>query len=131
MVWFLAGGSGAPPLENFWIRGLQVVHSNAFWVILPQYPYPHPQHRKKKILFTFTLISRMRFEKSLESYLSLKILSPGKVGYGWVWFTLWWVSIIRCTRWCVGSSIYTRVNLTEHSQDVLNTRENRDRLVSC
>ena len=35
-----------------------MVHSNAFGVILPQYPYPHlpPQ---KKILFRFTLISRM------------------------------------------------------------------------
>ncbi len=27
---FLVAGLGVPPPENFWIRGLQMVHSNAF-----------------------------------------------------------------------------------------------------
>ena len=55
-VWSLEGGSGGAPPENLWSLGPHVVHSNAFWVILPQYPYPQPH---KKFLSRFTLISRM------------------------------------------------------------------------
>ena len=35
-------GSGGPPPENFWIRGPQLVNSNAFWGHLSQYQCPHP-----------------------------------------------------------------------------------------
>ncbi len=59
-------GVWGPPLENFWISGLQM---ELFWVNLPQYPYPYPL---KKILFRFTLILRMVLGVGKKSEIRLK-----------------------------------------------------------
>ncbi len=67
MLQFLVGGSGGPSADNFWIRGPQMVHSNAFLAHFTPTPIPPPP---KKILFKFRLISRMVLrvgKKSLKS----------------------------------------------------------------
>ena len=68
-IWSVLGGSGGPPPENFWISGPQVEYSYVFLVNLPQYPYPYPL---KKILFRFTLISRMVLGVGKKSEIRLK-----------------------------------------------------------
>ncbi len=63
-------GCGGPPPENFWIRGPQMVHSNAFLGHCTPIPIPPPLI--KKILFRFTLISRMVLGGGKKSEIRLK-----------------------------------------------------------
>ncbi len=51
------GGSGGAPPENLWLLGSQMVHSSA--ILGHCTPIPLPPPLQKKILFRFTLISRM------------------------------------------------------------------------
>ncbi len=56
-------GSGGPPPEFFWLLGLQLVHSGAILGHCTLIPLPRPL--QKKILFRFTLISRMVLESEI------------------------------------------------------------------
>ena len=48
-IWFLVGGSGGPPPEHFWIRGPQMVNSNAFLGHFTPIPIPSPQKNSLQI----------------------------------------------------------------------------------
>ena len=67
-MWFLVGGLRVFRQEIFGFEGRKLCIPMLFWVILPQYPYPHPL----KNLFRFTLISRMILGLGKKSEIRLK-----------------------------------------------------------
>ncbi len=51
-IWFLVGGFGGPPPENFWIRGPQMVHSNAILGHFTPIPIPPPPKKISLQIYT-------------------------------------------------------------------------------
>ncbi len=64
------GGCGGPPPEIFWLPRSQMVHSGA--ILGHCTPIPVPPPLQKKILFRFTLISRMVLGVGKKSEIRLK-----------------------------------------------------------